>query len=215
MKELLDLRSVMDFCGMAVPLSVLMLENDEERKFAVSLYTEYKRFMFYIVKQKVDNLQDAEDIVGEAILRLISKTDALMSMNEAATRNYIASTVRNIAINYMRRNGKHDQNRSDWADESTGASGTDGPYEDLNDYLFNRFNVSELLAGFHRLTQEDRELLMLRHYDNLTIGDIAQLMNMSNKSVSSRLYKAKRRVTTEAESEKASRDAGRNETYGQ
>ncbi len=54
--------------------------------------------------------------------------------------------------------------------------------------------VWEALAS---LSPEDRELLLLRAWDGLDVADIATVLGIAASTVSSRLYKAKRRLAGE------------------
>lgn len=66
----------------------------DDKAFFQSFYEEYKGFLFYIANQYAAVPEDREDIVQDAILRLISNISSLKDLSSGAAAKYIALTVR-------------------------------------------------------------------------------------------------------------------------
>jgi RNA polymerase sigma-70 factor (ECF subfamily) len=56
------------------------------------------------------------------------------------------------------------------------------------------------------LTGEDRELLIMRAWDEMSVTEIALLLDCTPNAVSSRLHKARRRLTVELQRQEAASD---------
>jgi RNA polymerase sigma-70 factor (ECF subfamily) len=54
-----------------------------------------------------------------------------------------------------------------------------------------------LWSALAALAEADRELLLMRAWDELDVAEIAMILEISSANVSSRLYKARRRLTDE------------------
>ena len=202
MNEILNPQTIAEVYGMVIPLSILMIENEEDRDFMTSFYVEHRRFMLYLAKQRVGNFHDAEDIIEETVESLLGKVDTLKPMSQSRARNYLASAIRHTTINFFKRNAKHYMNRLSLSEDGNDADQSAKNYQDIDEYIFNRVNVQQFLEGFRSLSEIDRDLIMLRHYDSMSIDEIGELLSMDNDTVSSRLYKAKMRAIREAEGKK-------------
>lgn len=76
------------------------------------LYLCYESLMFKIAFQYTHNRGDAEDIVNDSVVRLLSKLHELREMPEKAHARYIELTVRSVAID-AHRGKKREERRGD------------------------------------------------------------------------------------------------------
>ena len=128
------------------------------------------RFAFTYVRNK----EDAEDILNESVVK------AIKGINSLREPKYIKSwffrIIANTAINYIRRQGKIVY--LDY-DDMEHLQKTEDDYSDLN------FN--ELIE---KLDQKYKSIIVLRFFENMTLQEIAQVLDTNENNVKTRLYKA-------------------------
>src|SRR5260221_10152877 len=76
---------------------------------------------------------------------------------------------------------------------SSGEKGSDGP--DISERLAARERVERLLAG---LCERDLQILILKEVEGFSIEEIAELLNLNGNTVKVRLFRARRRVVSQA-----------------
>ena len=80
--------------------------NKNEPDFMASVYSTYERMMFYIASQFFSDLFQQEEIVQSALVRLLKMESTLRGLSQAAKTSYIASTIRNTAINRLKKESR-------------------------------------------------------------------------------------------------------------
>lgn len=77
--------------------------SPEDKEFFQSLYEEYKGFLYYIANQYASADADCEDIVQDAVVRLMCNAGSLRNLNKYKTAKYIALTVRSAYLDLLKR----------------------------------------------------------------------------------------------------------------
>ena len=83
--------------------SVGLTESSPDKtQYLSNLYVRYKNFMFYIAMKYTRNPCECEDIVQDAILRLMQNISCIMMLEEPTLRSYIALTVKSVYLDHAR-----------------------------------------------------------------------------------------------------------------
>ena len=82
------------------------LEEPRERDFMERLYEENRRLLFATARKYASDDHDAEEIVQDSLVRLMGKVDILQEMKRCTLASYLVSTVRNTAINHLRKQSR-------------------------------------------------------------------------------------------------------------
>jgi len=90
-----------------IPALILAIENDQDREFMARLYEKYNRLMYSEIYKILEDHWHTEDVMHNTIVRLIDKVGELRSKDRNHLVNYIISTCKNQAYNYIRDNKKH------------------------------------------------------------------------------------------------------------
>lgn len=77
--------------------------NQSSRDYFLAFYERYKLFLFYIAGQYTDKRMEQEDLVQEALLRLMKHTDILQELSQAQTAKYIDLTVKTVYLDQQQR----------------------------------------------------------------------------------------------------------------
>lgn len=67
------------------------------------IYDTYKMTMFYTANKYIKDQSTCEDVIHDGIIKLLEKIDVVRSMEGSALTGYIVATIRNISIDYLRR----------------------------------------------------------------------------------------------------------------
>ena len=145
--------------------------NDEVRAIALPVFRRFQG----------SALIDADDLAQEVLLRLQSVTVIRRVRAARSSEGYISVIMQNILRDHFRRAQFHERWRA--AAEllpETGAAQS----EEL-------ITLGEVIA---RLEPEERQLLHLRFWEGLTIGEIAERLGENYSTISVRLFRLIRRV---------------------
>lgn len=123
-------------------------------------------------RQWVHSLSDAEDIVQEAFVRFWRKQHSIQN------RALLFATVRSIALDLLRRDARRARREATALAET---EHTTEPQFELGDD-----NQQQLDAAIDRLPAEQREVLVMKIWNELTFADIASVLGISQNTAASR-----------------------------
>lgn len=90
-----------------IPYCILIIADDDDREFMSSLYVNYQRLMYSEISKIIKSDQDINDVLQTVLERLIGKIPLLRSRNRDQLANYIISSCKFTAYNYLRDNKKY------------------------------------------------------------------------------------------------------------
>ena len=80
--------------------------SPEDKLFFQEFYEEHKNFLFYIANQYTTSSADCEDVVQDAIVRLMGNISSIRQLNNNKAAKYIALTVRSTYLDLLKRRHK-------------------------------------------------------------------------------------------------------------
>jgi RNA polymerase sigma-70 factor (ECF subfamily) len=155
------------------------------------LVEKYKNRAYYAALLLTGNREDALDLSQEAFYRAFKAIKTFSPGKNFYTWFY--RILKNIAINRFKRVKRRLIVLSD-ADETIGPqiylSPLAGPEE-----VFEENEMRDVLwKGLKKLKEEDREIILLKEFQELSYKEIAELLDIPIGSVMSRLYYAKKKL---------------------
>jgi len=153
-----------------------------------TLFEDNKRRILNLAYQYTKNLEDSEDIVQDTFIKAYH---SLQTFNIRADTNFSAWLYRigiNCSIDHLRRNKKQKDNTMPTDD----IDGLSDPTESTNPHnSSHKREVREKLEQvLNTLTKRQRMIFILKHYQELSIKEIAEYMNCSEGSVKKQLFRA-------------------------
>jgi RNA polymerase sigma-70 factor, ECF subfamily len=145
------------------------------------LVERYQRVLFSVALRMLGDREDAADATQTAFLRAYEK---LASYDRC---NKFFSWLYRILVNECL-NVRRGQRQTVPVD--VGIAAPDGPLEEL-EAAERRARVQ---AALLRLPREQREVVVLRHFADLSYADIADVLELPEKTVKSRLYAARQQL---------------------
>jgi RNA polymerase sigma-70 factor (ECF subfamily) len=137
------------------------------------LYYRYRDWVYGLAFRLCGNREDAQEILQEVFIYFFNKFPGFKMRSSLKTFLYPA--VKNITINSIRKKRKIIP-----MDESFAQS---IPDDSLN-WDTELRKLSDYLEGF---SKEEKELVLLRYYDGLRLGEIAEVFNVPIGTIKSRL----------------------------
>ncbi|NLG24631.1 MAG: sigma-70 family RNA polymerase sigma factor, partial [Clostridiales bacterium] len=135
---------------------------------------------------------DCDDVVSEALVRLIDKIELLKTLDCYTQKAYVVSAVRNTAINWIIRRDRRAKHAF-LADDDAFCrlpSGDDGP----DDCLMRLEDQEAVKRAVRRLSERDRLALTMKYFDELPDAVIARTLGVGVSSVRPLLMRARRRM---------------------
>jgi len=128
--------------------------------------------LLLFARQWAPSSADAEDIVQEAFVRFWRK------QHDIANRGLLYATVRSIALDFLRRDSRRARR------ESTAVSETDQMVQPM--FEVEDESQRALVAALDLLPNEQREVLVMKIWNELTFAEIASALEISQNTAASR-----------------------------
>lgn len=136
--------------------------------------------MLHTAKRLLQTIDDAEDAVQEALLRLFALRDKLSEYRKPEALAQVV--VKRIALNMLRSSKRHPI--VELREQSL--------YED--DDREQRELLDEVLKRMDELPSKQQMVLRMKHLDNMEIEEIAETVQMSREAVYQNLSRARRAI---------------------
>lgn len=172
-----------------------MEDQPSDREFMDQMYMEFERLMFFTARQYASKTEIAEDIVQESLVRLYGKVQTMKQMKQVVLAAYIRATVRNTAINALRKMNREKDYAAD-ADAETDAF-TRADQARALDTMMDLSGYRVLLSKiWPQLPEEDRLLLEGKYILGYSDQELAAEIGCRANSVRVKLTQARRRALT-------------------
>ena len=142
------------------------------------IYTAYSGKVMRYIMTRVQRRADAEDLCEDVFEKVIKKINDF-DETKASLSTWIFTITRNTLIDHFRKFRPSDEIDENLPSEST-----------VDEPLLARETLDELAEALNKLTQEQRDIIVLLYYDHKPMTEIAQLMGLSYGIVKLRHQKA-------------------------
>lgn len=146
------------------------------------LMRRYKHPVVNFVYRMLDHAADADDIAQEVFVRVYQNLDGYRLETKFST--WLFALARNAAIDRLRWRARHPSESIESASQFAAPSGT-------ADVVATREIGEQIAVAVAKLPEDQRTALVLAEYHGQSYTEIADVMRCSEKSVESRLYRAK------------------------
>lgn len=152
-----------------------------------TLYDAYFRRVYAYIAAKVDDPLDAEDLVSDTLLQIVKGLRGFDNKHRLSFAAWVFTIARNIVTDFYRRQGRA---ISEVELEMANDDRHDAP--ELDQLLIRREHAAALRALLDELPDRRREVLMLRYFSDLRNIEIAQVLNIDERTVASHLSRGLR-----------------------
>ncbi len=151
------------------------------------LYDRYVDVVFRYLLHKVADRATAEDLTSETFVRALRRIDSLTYQGRDVGA-WLVTIARNLVLDHV----KSSRSRLEvpTADMRDADRATDGPEQ----AVLQRLDGDELRAGIAQLSAEQRECLLLRFGQGLSVAETAAAMGKRDGAVKALQHRAVRRL---------------------
>ena len=149
------------------------------------IYYAYRKQMFYVAREVLNNDELAEDAVQEALISIAKRIDHLLS-DDRMIRAYVLTVARNTAFHLKKKEAEnqHDEINYDTLDAEPNSSLE-------QQYIFSE-TVEELKMAISRLPDLYQDALLMRFVYDMDYNDIAKALKRSPVAVRQQVSRGKK-----------------------
>ena len=167
------------------------------REAFVELVHRYQGRIVNFIYRSLGDIERSEELAQESFLRAFRKAESFNSKYRFST--WLYTIARNLASNELRDRSRRPRpyniNDEDWAAANqVFRDGRGRVAEDPQSALIDKEMKEALERALDQLSNEHRMALILKEYEGLTYGEIADIMDTSPGTVKSWVYRAKREI---------------------
>lgn len=143
--------------------------------------------IFNYINYKVHNKQEAEDLTQDVFIKVLRYVVS-GGVDAEKVRSYIFSAARNIVFDFWRKKSRQpvivEIDTGQYAEENM----------ENKDLMYERIEKDEnekmVLDGLNTLSEEDKDILILRVIEGKSIKEVSELTGKPQGTVKSRQYRA-------------------------
>lgn len=147
------------------------------------LYSRYYKSSFLYTLSLCKNKELAEDIVSDAFV----KAYLTLSDEHPSFQYWLLRVCKNLWLDYARRQNKSVDDGNKIILE---LSHEDTP----ENQLIQNEQIAVLYKSIRMLSQNDQELLLLHYFSRLPLIEISKLLNVTNCSIKTRIFRARKNL---------------------
>lgn len=87
-----------------IPIIIAAIESPEDRDLMTDFFLEHKGLLYLEASKHLSSAEDIEDIVYEALAKIIDKMDVFRDLQAGQRLKYAMTTVRNLSYILLKRN---------------------------------------------------------------------------------------------------------------
>jgi len=148
-----------------------------------SLYDLYVEKIYRFVYFKVNNKEEAEDIVSSVFLKVWSYLIEYTEKEIDSFSGLIYKIARNLVIDYYRERGQMKKEALETAEEL-------GENEKNYETIAINMEVEQLMVVIKKMKQDYQEVLLLKHVEELSTAEIAEILGKTQVGVRITLHRA-------------------------
>jgi RNA polymerase sigma-70 factor, ECF subfamily len=165
------------------------LHNCDEKALLVLLH-RYQQLAFSIGCRVLRDQGEAEDLVQEVFLQLLSRENTF-DATKGSARTWLVQMIYRRAFDrraYLTR--RHFYSGTDFEEHTNAIEGGKSFEEDV----IERLTAQQLKAAFTELTEKQRETLELFFFEGLTLTEIAERLDEDVKNIRHHYYRGLERL---------------------
>jgi RNA polymerase sigma-70 factor (ECF subfamily) len=168
-----------------VDLALVKRYRNGDREAFTELVVRYQRPIYNAAFWILRSADDARDVAQEVFLRVVERLDEYDAQHRFFS--WIYRIAVNESLNRLRRN-EHEEP----LDEDVDLPGADSANPETQAGDAER--SQQIQRALMTLSSNDRTVLTLRHFSDCSYQEIAQILDLDEKTVKSRLFEARQRL---------------------
>ena len=156
-------------------------------------YVNLYALLYKVTLDIVEDRDLIDDLIHDAMIRLIDKLDFLKSKEPAVQVSYIVRTVSNTAKNYVAsKNRRRKHEYSGVLDDLSDI--LPDPSDSAEENIYVACDYEDLGRAMEHLPERDRELLYFKYVAEMDDAEIAHQLDINVKNIRAYFSRAKKRA---------------------
>lgn len=174
--------------------AIRLCQNGSKQAYGY-LVNRYAKRAYYTALGLVGSHDSAMDLSQDAFVRAFRRISSFKPGSRFYTWYY--RILRNLCLNYIRDKNRHARSFSEY---DAGILETiSDPNADFSSRIEQKEQQSALWKALSQLKREEREIIVLKDFQNLSYKEIAECLNCPQGTVMSRLYHARQALKAAVE----------------
>lgn len=158
------------------------INTEEEKEKLKKIYLKYKKLMFKIAFEILQDFHCAEEAVEEAGMKIINNLDKFSDIDSTNSKNLAAAIVKNTAKNMAKYRSKF---------EAVDLESKENNLEDNKFspeiFLLSRENAKQIVGCISQLDEKYGKILWMKYIDNIDDREICKTLDISPENFRVRL----------------------------
>lgn len=161
------------------------------------LVERYKKKIYYLACDMMGDHHEAEDISQEVFIKVFRHIKKFRK--DAALKSWLYQITVNTCIDVQRKKRRKPQVSMEGAEmdilnQDSAWTGTSTNPEQYAESNMIQHRILELLQ---KISPKERSAFVMRYYDDLKTGEIAEILNVSTNTIKSLLFRARKKLQKE------------------
>lgn len=165
---------------------IISIQNGEIDKFS-ELYELYVQKIYSFIFYKLLDKETAEDLTSETFMKALSHIETY-DAKKSAFNTWLFNIARNTVIDHFRIHKNHKDLNDIWELSSL---------ENVESDLDLTLKYEDLQQNLRKLSAKNREILMMRFWQDLSFREIAEILGKSEGSVKMQATRAVKQLKKE------------------
>lgn len=167
---------------------VRLMGKGDERAFD-EVYQRYgSKLAYYFTRKLKHDKEKGEDFMHDLFAKLIDRPE-LFDPNRSF-KTWIYSVANNMCINEYKKMAVRSNTNNGISSDLQVSSNNQPIEEQLNEKNFS----TDLEKAMSKLDEKHREVFVMRHMDGLSVKEVAEIMEINEGTVKSRLFYATKKI---------------------
>lgn len=169
--------------------------DDNEQDFVKDIYTEYGKTIFAITFDIVGDKDDAGDALSQVMIKIIKNLTNFKGKSCKEIRSLIVIYTRCTAIDIYRQKKRRTNNEIHTVDNEDGDDQNIIDYDTNIEKLILSNETAQIISeALLKLDSEFKDIILLKYVHGYKSSKIAELYNISEDNVNTRLNRAKKQL---------------------
>lgn len=166
-----------------------LVGTSQDKQKVQRIYEQYYGLMMHIASRYCPQQSDAEDVVHDAIVKIIKHLACIDANDAIRTKAFCVTVVKHTALDRLKAKETNVISMEDFQEEPVHS----------NDFSIDKDTYADLVRAIRALDDPYRIVLTLKYVNDMTDKEIAALLGISEKTVSVRLTRGRQKLRKELE----------------
>ena len=172
-------------------LILMAMENPKDEKRFTEIYNKYYNYVYGITSKFFENNMDKEDATYTSLLKTAFNMSKIKDIKSDETKGFIAVVTRNTCITMVNKKNKIKEVFMEDINDIPDNNNKD--FEKIEDEGLLLTTYKKCLT---KLTKNQYEVLYLKYVNELSLKEMANILNIKENAIKQRLYGAKQKLST-------------------